>query len=85
MSAPRPVDPRDVLVSLGLGRPSARAFVVGVAATGIFYFAKYPSGGFRDDGTVRPFGPLTPGPDGVTDKHFLVAPMIIATAVYLCT
>lgn len=85
MSAPRPVTGREVLVSLGLGKPSARAFVAGVAATGVFYFAKYPTGAFRDDGTVRPFGPLTPGPDGVTEKHFLVAPMLIATAVYLCT
>jgi hypothetical protein len=85
MSTPRPIDTRDVLVSLGLGRPSARAFVAGVAATGVFYFAKYPTGAFRDDGTVRPFGPLTPGPDGVTEKYFLVAPMLIATAVYLCT
>ena len=85
MSAPRPITGREVLVSLGLGHPSARAFVAGVATTGLFYFAKFPTGAFRDDGTVRPFGPLTPGPDGVTEKHFLVAPVLIATAVYLCT
>jgi hypothetical protein len=74
-----------ILVHFGLGQPSARAFVAGVAATGIFYFANFPAGAFRDDGTVRPFKPLTPGPDGVTEKHFLVAPLLIATAVFLVT
>lgn len=84
MSAP-PIDPRDVMVQMGLGKPPARAFCAAVAAASIFYFAGYPKGAFREDGTVRPFAPITPGPDGVTEKHFLVAPMIVATAVFLCT
>ena len=84
MSTPN-VDPRDVLVSLGLGNPSARAFVAGIATTGLLYFSGFPKGAFREDGSIRPFAPLTPGPDGVTEKHFLVAPIAIATAAYLFT
>ena len=76
---------RDVLVAVGLGSPISRAFVAAVASTSLFYFANFPKAAFREDGTIRPFAPLTPGPDGVTEKHFLVAPLAITTAVYLFT
>jgi len=79
------VDPRDVMVSLGLGQPQSRAFCAAVAASSLFYFAGYPKDAFREDGTIRPFAPLTPGPDGVTEKHFLVIPLAVATAVFLFT
>ena len=84
MSGPK-VDPRDVLVSMGLGRPSSRAFVAAVGAASILYFAGWPKDAFREDGTLRPFAPLAPGPDGVLEKHFLVCPAVVATAVFLFT
>lgn len=78
-------DWRDVMVVMGLGTPASRAFVAGVAATGLLYSSGYPKEAFREDGTIKPFGPLTPGPDGVSQKHFLVLPLVVATSVYLFT
>ena len=78
-------DWRDMAVLMGLGTPAARAFVAGVAATTVLYVANYPSDAFRDDGSMRPFGPLSPGPDGVTSKHFLVLPVAIAAAAFFFT
>lgn len=76
---------KDALVTLGLGKPSARAFVAGITSAAILYFAGYPNEAFRDDGTLRPFAPITPGPDGVKAKHFLVLPLGIAVGAYLFT
>jgi len=76
---------KDALVKLGLGKPSARCFVAGVTSAAILYFAGYPHEAFREDGTMRPFAPLTPGPDGVKAKHFLVLPLSIAACAYFFT
>ena len=76
---------KDALVALGLGRPVARSFVAAVAVAGGMYIVGKPNDAFTDDGAIRPFAPLTPGPDGVTFKHFLVVPLVAATAVYLFT
>ncbi len=73
------------LVSLGLGKPISRAFVAGTVATSVLYASGYPKDAFRDDGSMRPFALLSPGPDGVTGKHFLVLPLGISLAVYLFT
>jgi hypothetical protein len=73
------------LAALGLGTPSARAFVAGTASLGVLYAAGYPKQAFRDDGSMRPFAPLTPGPDGVSGSHFLVLPLTIATVAFLFT
>ena len=78
-------DWRDMAVMMGLGKPSSRAFVAFVGATAVLYAAGLPSGAFDEEGRMRPFAPLVPGPDGVTTKHFLVAPIAIATAVWLFT
>lgn len=76
---------RDVLGVMGLGTPVARGFVAGVAATAVCYAASYPQEAFREDGTIKPFSPLSPGPDGVRSKHFLVVPLVVATATFLFT
>ena len=80
-----PVSVSEALVALGLGTPSARAFVAGTAATSFCYAASFPSQAFREDGSMRPFAPLTQGPDGVVGKHFLAIPIGVALAVYLFT
>lgn len=76
---------RDVLVTMGLGQPLARAFVAGVAGVTVLYAAGYPREAFDEDGNIRPFAPLTPLADGVTSKHFLVLPLTIAAAAYILT
>lgn len=78
-------DWRDVMVMFGLGTPSARAFVAGVGAATLAYCATYPSEAFREDGSLKPCSLLSPGPDGVGAKHFLVVPTVLAGAVYLFT
>ena len=80
-----PITTRQALSALGLGKPASRAFVVGIGATALLYAVGYPKEAFLDDGSMRPFKPITPGPDGVTAKHFLVLPLGIATAAYLFT
>ena len=76
---------RDVMVMFGLGKPVSRAFVAGVAAAGLAYTAGFPKAAFDDEGGMRPFALLSPGPDSVYEKHFLVVPVAVATAVYLFT
>lgn len=78
-------DWRDVMVLVGLGQPLARAFVAGVGTATLLYATGTPSAGFRDDGSIKPFSLLSPGPDSVGSKHFLVLPVAIAGAVYLFT
>lgn len=72
------------LVALGLGSPAARAFVAGAACTGVAYLAGMPSDCFREDGTIKPFKPLSAELDA-TYAHFLVVPLTAATAAYLFT
>jgi hypothetical protein len=76
---------QDMAVLVGLGSPTARAFVAGTTAATTLYVAKFPKAAFREDGSMRPFKPLMPGPDGVTTKHFLVLPIAIAGAAFLFT
>ena len=78
-------DWRDVMVMFGLGQPAARAFVAGVGATALLYATGYPGEAFREDGGIKPLSLLSPGPDSVGAKHFLVLPVAIAGAVYLFT
>ena len=75
---------RGVLVRLGLGQPSSRAFVVGAAAAGVAWFAGQPKAAFREDGSMKPFKPLSPEPDA-TYTHFLLVPVTAAAAAFLFT
>ena len=77
-------DLRGILVRLGLGRPASRAFVAGTLAAGVAYVAKYPAEAFRDDGSMKPLKYLSPTPDA-TNTHFLLVPVVAASAVYLFT
>ena len=86
MSYPSPkIGVTDALVVLGLGSPSARAFVAFVASATALYAAGLPRDAFDENGKIRPFEPLTSGPDGVLAKHFLVLPTAVAAAVGLFT
>lgn len=76
---------QDVLVYLGLGRPSARGFVAAVLTAGVLYVGGLPHAAFDDDGRIRPFRPIAPGPDSVTLEHFLVIPLSVGAAVALFT
>ena len=76
---------KDVAVTIGLGTPVSRAFVAAVGVTALLYIAGQPKAAFTEDGAIRPFAPLSPGPDGVTTKHFLVLPAAVTLAVFLFT
>ena len=78
-------DWRDVMVMFGLGQPSARAFVAGVTSATLLYCAGYPQDAFREDGGIKPCSLLSPGPDSVGYKHFLVIPAVVTGAVFLFT
>lgn len=78
-------DWRDVMVMFGLGQPTARAFVAGVGAATLLYFAGFPGEAFREDGSLKPLSLLSPGPDSVGSKHFLVLPAVVTGAVFLFT
>ena len=78
-------DWRDVMVMFGLGQPAARAFVAGVSVATLAYTASFPAEAFREDGSLAPSSVLSPGPDSVGSKHFLVIPAVVAGAVYLFT
>ena len=71
-----------VMIAMGLGSPTARGFVAGVAVAGVLYAAGFPKAAFLEDGSMAPFKPLQPGPYSV-NGHFLVAPLAVATAVWL--
>ena len=74
-----------MLSKMGLKNPSARAFVAGVAVTSVLYFAGYPKEAWDEEGNMRPFYPLSQGPDCVCRKHFLVIPTVVTGAVFLFT
>ena len=77
-------DMRGVLVKVGLGQPTSRAFVVATAAAGIAYLAGFPKASFREDGSLKPLKYLSPEPDATT-THFLLVPTVAAAAAYLFT
>lgn len=77
-------DYRALLVKVGLGEPLSRALAVGALTAGVTYLAKFPNEAFRDDGSVKPLKYLSPEPDA-TYTHFLLLPVVIATATYLFT
>ena len=77
-------DMRGVLVKLGLGQPTSRAFVVATVAAGIAYIGGLPKASFREDGSLKPLKYLSPEPDATT-THFLLVPTVAAAAAYLFT
>jgi len=77
-------DVRGLLVKMGLGQPSSRAVCGGILAAGVLLLAGRPKAAFREDGTMRPFKPLSAEPDA-TYTHFLLGPIAVATVCYLFT
>lgn len=77
-------DWRGVLVSMGLGSPSSRAFTAFALAASIGYMTGTPQGAFTQDGRMRPWAAMSHDPDAAS-VHFLLTPTLIASAVYLFT
>jgi hypothetical protein len=75
---------RGMLVQMGLGTPSSRAFTVGGAVGVAMYALGLPKESFTDDGEMRPFTALSPHPSA-TNVHFLAVPVGAAIAAYLFT
>jgi hypothetical protein len=81
--APGKLGYAEMMARTGMGSAWSRCFVAGVGVAALLYCVGFPKEGFREDGSIRPCSLLTPGPDGVLSKHFLVAPLVVATAVVL--
>ena len=77
-------DLRGILVKVGLGQPTSRAFVAGTAAAGLAYLAKFPKQAFREDGSMKPLQALSAAPDA-TNTHFLLLPVAAAAVTFLFT
>jgi len=77
-------DVRGQLVKMGLAKPINRAVAGGTIAAGILYLTSTPKAAFREDGSMRPFKPLSAEPDA-TYTHFLLGPLAVAAALYLFT
>ena len=75
---------RGTLVAAGLGQPLARGFVAGTCALGICYIGGMPNTAFREDGTMKPFKPLSMDADA-TNAHFLLVPLTVGLAAFLFT
>lgn len=75
---------RGLLVKMGLGAPSSRAFVAGGITAAVLFATTTPKAAFTDEGEMRPWSVLSPHPSA-TQVHFLAYPLGVATAVYLFT
>ena len=77
-------DWKGMMVKMGLGTPGPRALVAATVVGGVALLAKWPSGSFREDGSMKAFKPLSPEVDA-TNKHFLLVPLGAAAFAYLFT
>jgi hypothetical protein len=77
-------DWKGVMVKTGLGTPMARAVVAAAVVGTLAFLAKQPSSCFREDGSIKPFKPLSAEFDS-TYKHFLAVPLGAAAIAYLFT
>eukprot|EP00962_Isochrysis_galbana_P042517 scaffold15944_cov115-Isochrysis_galbana.AAC.8 len=75
---------RGLLVKMGLGAPSSRAFVAGGVTAAVLFATTTPKAAFTDEGEMRPWSVLSPHPSA-TQVHFLAYPLGVAAAVYLFT
>ena len=76
---------RGVLVAGGLGTPAKRAVASMLAVGALAYVLKYPSAAFRSDGSMRPAKATGSSAADATNRHFLLMPLSVGTAVYLFT
>ena len=77
-------DLRGLLVQMGLGQPSSRAFVVGSIVGTAAFLSGFPAASFREDGSIKPAKLVSHEPDA-TNTHFLLVPLAAAAAAYLFT
>ena len=72
------------LALLGLAQPSSRAFVAATLGGTFSYVTKTPACFFEEDGSIKPFRPLSPELNA-TDVHFFLVPLSAAVIAYLFT
>ena len=72
------------LALLGLAQPSSRAFVAATLAGTFSYVTKMPACFYEEDGSLKPFRPLSPELNA-TDVHFFLVPLGAAVVAYLFT
>jgi hypothetical protein len=75
---------KGILVTCGLGTPLQRATCAFLTTGAIAYAIKFPRDAFRPDGTMRPSTMSSRAADA-TDRHYLLTPLTVATAVFLFT
>ena len=75
---------RGALVTLGLGHPLARAFVVSTLVGVVAFSAGLPKSAFTEEGNMRAQSGLSNDPEA-TNVHFLVVPLSVAVLVALLT
>ena len=74
----------DVLSHVGLASPYSRAFVVATGVGVLAYGMGFPKQSFTEDGEMKPFALLNPGPHA-TYAHFLALPIAAGTFAFLFT
>ena len=84
MEEPQILGSRGMLVQMGLGKPFARAFVVGTVVGMAAYAMKMPSSAFDEEGKMRPLKYVSKDPSA-TAAHFLAVPLTAAAVAYVFT
>ena len=79
-----PITTPEVLAHMGLASPAARAFVVATGVGVAAYATGFPKSSFTDDGEMRPFALLSPGPHA-TYAHFLALPVAAGVFAFVFT
>lgn len=81
---PAPRNVPEFLAWAGLGTPGRRAAAAFVLAAGVSYATKLPRVAFTEDGHLKRFD-INPADkdEPVTQVHFVVVPIAVATAAYL--
>jgi hypothetical protein len=75
---------RGMLVKVGLGAPTSRAFVAATLIGLGAYALKLPGPCFDEKGEMRPLKLVSSAPTA-TNVHFLVVPLSVATVAFLFT
>ena len=81
---PAPRNVPEFLAWAGFGTPISRAAAAFVLTAGVSYATKLPRVAFTDDGQLKRFDVNPAARDEpVTQLHFVVLPVVVATAAYL--
>ena len=84
MADPTKLPFTEKLALLGLAQPSSRAFVAATLAGTLSYVTKTPECFYEEDGSIKPFRPLS-AELNATDFHFCLLPLGAAAVAFLFT